>query len=64
MDAARPHIRQVPSPLPVFLVYFTAWRSADGQAQFRPDIYRLDGRLAAALLRWPRKPATPSVRGQ
>lgn len=30
-------------PLPIMLTYQTAWVDADGVAQFRPDIYGLDG---------------------
>jgi L,D-transpeptidase YcbB len=30
-------------PLPIMLTYETAWVDGDGVAQFRPDIYGLDG---------------------
>jgi murein L,D-transpeptidase YcbB/YkuD len=40
----------VPDPLPVYLTYRTAWMS-DGQLSFRPDLYRWDAELAAALRR-------------
>ncbi len=30
-------------PLPIMLTYETAWVDGDGVAQFRPDIYNLDG---------------------
>jgi murein L,D-transpeptidase YcbB/YkuD len=49
MDAARPSIKTVPDPVPVFFVYFTAWRGARGEAQFRADMYNLDPALIAAL---------------
>jgi murein L,D-transpeptidase YcbB/YkuD len=49
MDAAKPFIKAVPDPVPVFLVYFTAWRGAQGEAQFRNDMYGLDPALSAAL---------------
>jgi murein L,D-transpeptidase YcbB/YkuD len=50
--AARPQ-RQVlmDRPIPVFIAYYTAWVADDGAVQFREDLYRRDGRLAAALRR-------------
>ena len=39
----------LPTPIPVYLLYFTAWVEADGTLNFRPDLYRRDRRLAAAL---------------
>lgn len=35
--------------IPVHIGYRTAWRDADGQWQFRSDIYGRDGRVLAAL---------------
>jgi L,D-transpeptidase YcbB len=40
----------VPDPLPVYVTYRTAWMD-DGQVSFRPDLYRWDAELAAALRR-------------
>ncbi|HEY6109230.1 MAG TPA: hypothetical protein VIV56_10060, partial [Gemmatimonadales bacterium] len=40
----------VPDPLPVYVTYRTAWMS-DGKVSFRPDLYRWDAELAAALRR-------------
>lgn len=37
------------APLPVFLIYRTAFVDADGQAQFRKDAYRWDEKLQALL---------------
>lgn len=34
----------------VFIVYFTAWEDADGQLNFRKDLYERDKRLAAMIL--------------
>jgi len=31
-------------PVPVYFTYITAWAEANGQVQFRPDIYKRDGR--------------------
>ena len=35
-------------PVPVYLTYITAWGSPDGQVNFRPDIYGLDGASTTA----------------
>jgi murein L,D-transpeptidase YcbB/YkuD len=32
----------IPTPIPVYLIYHTAWADRDGEAHFRPDIYNLD----------------------
>lgn len=37
------------SPIVVHITYSTAWRDLDGDVQFRPDIYRRDAKLYAAL---------------
>lgn len=33
----------LPAPVPIHLVYFTAWGDETGKVQFRPDIYAQDG---------------------
>jgi murein L,D-transpeptidase YcbB/YkuD len=40
---------RLPSPVPVHILYWTAWAERDGTIQFRQDIYDRDGRLAGAL---------------
>jgi murein L,D-transpeptidase YcbB/YkuD len=35
--------------LPIYLVYITSWVDEDGQVNFRPDLYRRDAPVAAAL---------------
>jgi murein L,D-transpeptidase YcbB/YkuD len=39
----------LPISVPVYLLYLTAWVEADGTLNFRPDLYKRDLRLAAAL---------------
>ena len=39
----------LPDPIPVYLLYQTAWVGADGRLQFRNDVYGHDARLTAAL---------------
>ncbi len=39
----------LPTPIPVYLLYFTAWVEADATLNFRPDLYKRDSRLSAAL---------------
>lgn len=49
MNSPKTTVRAVPNPVPVYLVYFTAWRGAGGEAEFRADMYNLDAALIAAL---------------
>lgn len=44
-------------PVPVYIVYFTAWVENDGQLHFRPDVYERDKYLQEELLETGR-PAT------
>lgn len=45
----RPHTVTLPRPVPVHILYWTAWAEEDGTVQFRRDLYDRDAHLAAAL---------------
>ncbi len=38
----------LPRPVPIYLLYFTAWSDAEGQVHFRDDVYRRNVLIAAA----------------
>jgi murein L,D-transpeptidase YcbB/YkuD len=48
----------VSRPLPLYLLYWTAFAGEDGQLHLREDLYARDGRLAAALFRAARPAAS------
>jgi murein L,D-transpeptidase YcbB/YkuD len=37
--------RNLPAPVPVFVVYQTAYVDSDGTLQFRPDVYNRDAEI-------------------
>lgn len=45
--------KPLPRPVPVFVLYHTAFAGPDGAVQFRPDFYGRDARLAQELRRRP-----------
>ena len=47
------HVVSLHNPLPVHLLYLTAWVDDDGTVQFRHDVYGRDAKVAAALSRSP-----------
>jgi L,D-transpeptidase YcbB len=42
-------VANLPKPIPVHILYFTAWGNGDGTTHFLEDIYRRDERLDIAL---------------
>jgi murein L,D-transpeptidase YcbB/YkuD len=56
---------KLPQPIPVHILYFTAWVEDDGTLQFRKDVYGHDARLVAALQKEPLVPLNlPALRGE
>lgn len=49
-------------PMPVFLLYFTAWVDEEGALQFREDVYKRDRRTAKRLEACRKKPAGKGCR--
>ena len=37
--------------IPVFMAYFTSWVDSNGTLQFRKDIYELDDKMLALILK-------------
>lgn len=44
----RPKVLQLPDPVPIAIVYRTAWVGTDGALRFGPDVYGLDRKAAAS----------------
>ncbi len=49
MAGSKPYTVQLQRPIPVHILYRTAWVDAQGRLQFRNDVYRRDTELKAAL---------------
>ena len=56
VDQGRERTVNLPDPVPVHLLYLTAWADDDGVVYFRKDIYDRDLRLMAALAQAPVEP--------
>jgi L,D-transpeptidase YcbB len=53
IDSGEHKTISLPRPLPVHILYWTAWMDADGTVQFRKDIYGHDAELEQALAKEP-----------
>ncbi|MDO9694174.1 MAG: L,D-transpeptidase family protein [Candidatus Latescibacteria bacterium] len=49
MGSGREQAVRVPAPIPIHLLYWTAWVDRQGTVVFRPDIYQIDNLTAVAL---------------
>lgn len=46
---------RLPKPMPIHILYWTTWASADGEVNFRDDLYKRDPALLAAFTESPPK---------
>jgi len=49
LDEGTERSMYLPRPIPIHLLYFTAWADEDGTIQFREDINGVDPPLSRAL---------------
>lgn len=49
MEGLQEQTVRVPRPIPIHILYYTAWVDPDGTVEFRNDIYRRDGPVEEAL---------------
>jgi murein L,D-transpeptidase YcbB/YkuD len=59
MSAGATSVVTVARPLPVYILYWTAFVDDEGRLQLRDDPYDRDSRVAAALARSPMAAARP-----
>ena len=65
LDSGETKSVPLPAPLPVHILYWTAWVDDDGTVQFRKDIYGHDGELDRALAAEPKVTLDPAaLRGE
>ena len=55
-ESGRRQVVRLPDPIPVHVLYWTAFVDADGKINLLPDIYRRDKALSEALEESPPKP--------
>src|SRR5262249_32005810 len=51
LDSGKNTIVKLPEPIPVHLIYRTAWVEKDGSVEFRPDLYHRDDKMAAVMFK-------------
>ncbi|MFH1723700.1 MAG: L,D-transpeptidase family protein [Elusimicrobiota bacterium] len=56
IEAGEERTVRLPRPIPVHLLYWTAWAEGDGAVHFRRDVYERDEAVALALLSTPPEP--------
>ncbi len=49
VDGGKRQVIHLPDPLPLYLLYLTAWADDNGEVHFRNDIYKRDQKLLEAL---------------
>ncbi len=49
IESGERRVVRLPRPVPVYILYFTAWVERDGTVHFRDDVYGRDAELAALL---------------
>jgi murein L,D-transpeptidase YcbB/YkuD len=59
LNAGARHVVRIPDPIPVHLIYMTAWVDPSNRLQFRQDIYGRDRDLNTALMQRPPDPPPP-----
>jgi len=64
MDSLQHKVITLKHPLPIHLLYWTAWAAADGTLQFRNDIYHRDPPLDQALRARLGQSGSPGAEGQ
>ena len=49
LDTGRESVLKLETPVPVHLVYFTAWPNAKGHIEYRRDVYGRDAEIFEAM---------------
>lgn len=60
MNRTSEQMVKLKQPVPVFIIYYTAWVDNEGNLQFRDDVYKHDAELAAKM--FDQRPATTVVK--